>query len=54
MYRIDLKHLLWTLDELVAGRIPNPIRVDPETKRLARMALDRMLANVNTQPAAIK
>ena len=54
MYRIDLKHLLWTLDELVAGRVVNPIRVPPETKRLARLALERMLANVNTQPVAIK
>jgi len=53
MYRIDLKHLLWTLDELVAGRVPNPIRVDPETKRLAKVALERMLANVNSQPVAI-
>lgn len=54
MYRIDLKHLLWTLDELVAGRVVNPIRVPPETKHLARIALERMLANVNTQPVAIK
>lgn len=43
MYRIDIKHLLWTLDELVAGRVPNQISVDPETKRDARLALDKML-----------
>lgn len=54
MYRIDLKHLAWCLDELAEGRIVNPIRVDPETKRLARLALDRMLANVSLQPAGIK
>jgi len=54
MYRIDLKHLLWSLDELVAGRVVNPIRVDPETKRLAIFALERMLANVSPQPVAIK
>jgi quinolinate synthase len=54
MYRIDLKHLLWVLDELVAGRIVNQIKVDPETKRLARLALERMLANVSPQPVAIK
>jgi len=54
MYRIDAKHLLWTLDELVAGRVVNQIKVDPETKRLAVIALERMLANVNTQPVAIK
>ena len=54
MYRIDLRHLLWALDELVAGRVVNPIRVDPETKRLARVSLERMLANVSTQPVGIK
>lgn len=43
MYRIDMKHLLWALDELAAGRVVNRIRVDPETKTLARLALDRML-----------
>jgi len=54
MYRIDAKHLLWTLDELVAGRVVNQIKVDPETKRLAVIALERMLANVSAQPVAIK
>ncbi len=44
MYRIDMRHLLWTLDELLAGRIPNRITVDPETRTLARIALDRMLS----------
>jgi quinolinate synthase len=51
MYRIDLKHLLWCLDELTEGRIVNQIRVDPETKALARIALDRMLARVGTGAA---
>ncbi len=46
MYRIDLKHLLWVLDELSDGRVVNQIRVDPETKALARIALDRMLSLV--------
>jgi quinolinate synthase len=54
MYRVDPRHLLWSLDELVAGRIVNPIKVDPETKRLAVIALERMLANVSPQPVAIK
>jgi len=54
MYRIDLKHLCWALDELAAGRIVNRISVDPETKRLARIALDRMLSNVSLQPVAVK
>lgn len=44
MYRIDLKHLLWVLDNLVEGRIVNQIKVDPETRALARIALDRMLS----------
>jgi quinolinate synthase len=54
MYRIDMRHLLWTLDELVAGRVVNHIQVDPQTKRLALIALERMLANVAPQPVAIK
>ena len=54
MYRIDLKHLLWALDEFVAGRVVNQIHVDPETKRLAVIALERMLANVSPQPVATK
>ena len=54
MYRIDARHLLWVLDELVAGRVVNQIKVDPETKRLSLIALERMLANVTAQPVAIK
>jgi quinolinate synthase len=44
MNRIDLPHLVWALEELVAGRVVNEIRVDPQTARHARTALDRMLA----------
>ena len=54
MYRIDLRHLLWVLDELAAGRVVNQITVDPDTTQLAVIALDRMLANVSAQPVAIK
>ncbi|MCH7924790.1 MAG: quinolinate synthase NadA [Planctomycetes bacterium] len=54
MYRIDLKHLLWSLDEIAAGRVVNRIQVDPETTNLARIALKRMLANVSPAPVAIK
>ena len=43
MNRIDLPHLVWSLEELVAGRVPNVITVDPETSKHARAALDRML-----------
>lgn len=48
MYRIDLKHLLFALDELAVGRVTNQIRVDSETRTLARLALDRMLSLVGT------
>ena len=54
MYRVDTRHLLWVLDELTAGRVVNQIRVDPETRRLAVVALERMLANVTPHPVAIK
>jgi quinolinate synthase len=44
MYRIDPPHLLWVLDNLAEGVVVNQISVDPETKRDAKLALDRMLA----------
>jgi quinolinate synthase len=44
MNRIDLPHLVWALEELVAGRVPNQISVDPQTARFAKQALDQMLA----------
>jgi quinolinate synthase len=44
MNRIDLPHLVWSLEELVAGRVPNQITVDPDTAHHARVALDQMLA----------
>ncbi|HKT03851.1 MAG TPA: quinolinate synthase NadA [Rugosimonospora sp.] len=44
MNRIDLPHLVWALEELVAGRVVNQITVEPETARYARTALDQMLA----------
>ncbi len=54
MYRIDQRHLLWCLDELAAGRIVNQIKVDPDTRHWAVVALQRMLENVNPQPVAAK
>lgn len=42
--RIDLPHLVWALESLVEGRVVNPIRVDDEVARWARIALDQMLA----------
>jgi quinolinate synthase len=44
MYRIDVPHLCWVLENLVAGRVVNRIAVDDETKRWSRVALERMLA----------
>jgi quinolinate synthase len=44
MNRIDLPHLVWAMEELVAGRVVNQITVDADTARHARVALDRMLA----------
>ncbi|WP_460968788.1 quinolinate synthase NadA [Pedococcus soli] len=44
MNRIDLPHLVWTLESLVEGRVVNPIRVDPDVAHHARIALDQMLA----------
>ena len=44
MNRIDLPHLVWALEELVAGRVVNQITVDADTSRYARVALDQMLA----------
>jgi quinolinate synthase len=44
MNRIDLPHLVWALEELVAGRVVNQITVDAVTAVNARAALDQMLA----------
>ena len=54
MYRIDLKHLCWVLENLVAGKIVNRIIVDDETKRWSRIALERMLALRPTQPVSAR
>src|ERR1700719_68591 len=43
MFRITPQHLLWVLDNLVAGNIVNRISVDERTRHFARVALDRML-----------
>ncbi len=44
MNRIDLPHLVWALESLVEGRVPNRIVVDPDDAHWARVALDQMLA----------
>lgn len=44
MNRIDLPHLVWAMESLVAGRVINQIRVPEKTAHFARVALERMLA----------
>jgi quinolinate synthase len=44
MARIDPQHLAWSLENLVAGRVVNRIKVPARDAELARIALDRMLA----------
>jgi quinolinate synthase len=44
MYRIDLAHLCWSLENLAAGTPVNIVRVDDETARWSLVALERMLA----------
>lgn len=43
MNRIDLPHLVWMLELLEKGEVKQQIKVDNETKKLAKLALDRML-----------
>ncbi len=43
MYRISPQHLCWALENLVGGNIVNQIKVKPQVKQWARVALDRML-----------
>jgi len=44
MNRIDLPHLVWTLESLAEGTLVNRIEVDKETEKFAKLALERMLA----------
>jgi quinolinate synthase len=44
MNRIDLPHLVRSLETLAAGEVTNRITVDPSVAANARLALDRMLA----------
>ena len=43
MYRIDLPHLLWVLDNLAEGKVVNQVRVPPAVAADARLALQRMI-----------
>jgi quinolinate synthase len=44
MFRVSPNHLLWILEELVAGRVHNRIVVPGDQKHWTRVALDRMLS----------
>jgi quinolinate synthase len=44
MARIDLSHLLWTLDNLANGKVINQVRVPEAVAADARVALERMIA----------
>ncbi|WP_413374533.1 quinolinate synthase NadA [Alkalihalobacillus sp. 1P02AB] len=43
MNRIDLDHLLWSLEDLMEGKLRHPITVDKEITKDACLALQRML-----------
>lgn len=43
MYRIDLAHLCWSLENLAQGRLVNVIEVDEQTSTNSLIALERML-----------
>ncbi len=43
MYRIHPSYLLWVLENLSQGKIVNQVKVKPEIKQWARVALQRML-----------
>jgi quinolinate synthase len=44
MYCVDLPHLLWVLENLLAGRVVNRVRVEEALAAEAREALRRMVA----------
>jgi quinolinate synthase len=44
MYRIDLPHLCWVLENLIEGKVVNEVKVDAHTRKWSLVALERMLA----------
>ena len=43
MFRVSPNHLLWIMEELVAGRVHNVVKVPERVKHWSKVALDRML-----------
>lgn len=55
MYRIDMPHILWVLDNLAEGKVVNRIAVHPDARKHAITALQRMLdITAKAKPSAIK
>ena len=44
MNRIDLPHLVWAMESILAGHIVNEIKVDDRIAKYSKLALDQMLA----------
>lgn len=44
MNRIDLPHLVWAMESLVAGHVVNQINVTPDISHFSKLALEQMLA----------
>jgi quinolinate synthase len=44
MNRIDLPHLVWAMESVVAGHVVNEIKVDERVAHFSKLALEQMLA----------
>ena len=44
MNRIDLPHLVWAMESIIAGHVVNEIKVDPTVAKFSKLALEQMLA----------
>jgi quinolinate synthase len=44
MNRIDLPHLVWSMESVLAGHVVNEIKVDERAARFSKLALEQMLA----------
>lgn len=50
MFRVDLPHLAWCVENIDAGTPVNKIAVDPITRKWARISLERMLEIAEATP----